>query len=70
MALGQKLPAEPQTPAPPPLVHVIEPGETIDKLSARFGVSIRDILSANANRDITGLKPGDSINVPLGPVNK
>ena len=66
LALGQSLPPEPQPPQPV-MSHIIEPGETIDKLAARYGLSIRDILSANANLNIMALKPGDAINVPTGP---
>jgi LysM repeat protein len=64
LAMGQQLPPETQPPSPPPIQHVVEPGETIDKLAARYGVSIRDILSANANVDFSKLKPGDSVLVP------
>jgi len=70
LALGQSLPAEPTAPPAPRVVHVIEPGETIDKLSARYGISIRDILSANANKDFDRLKPGDAIYVPAGSSGK
>jgi LysM repeat protein len=70
LAMGQELPPEPQPPVPPPIQHVIEPGETIDKLAARYGVSIRDILRANVNVDFSTLKPGDSVLVPSAPATK
>lgn len=66
VAAGQELPPEPP-PLPPPMhVHVIQPGETIDKLAARYGVSIREVLSANSGVNFNTLKPGDTVLVPLG----
>ena len=70
LAVGEELPPEPPPPPPPRRVHVIEPGETIDKLAARYGVSIREILAANANTDFNRLKPGDAILLPAGPTGK
>lgn len=69
-ALGQSVPEEPPTPAPLRMVHVIEPGETVNSLAARYGLSIRDIVAANANVNFTALKPGDSVFVPTGQPSK
>ncbi len=65
-ALGQSVPAEPPTPAPLRMVHIIEFGETLDQLAARYGLSIRDILAAHAHLDFTTLRPGDALLVPTG----
>jgi LysM repeat protein len=69
-ALGQELPPEPARPQPNPQVHQIEPGETIDRLAARYGVSVREILAANANLDFNKLRPGDTILLPARAVGK
>ncbi len=45
--------------------HRVEPGETVDKLQARYGISLGDILQANPGLDLTRVKPGDVIMVPI-----
>jgi len=66
LALGQELPPEPPPPPPPTIRHVVELGESIDKLALRYGVSIREILAANPGVDFNKVKPGDTLNVPVG----
>lgn len=60
---GQTL--EERAPAKPKIRHRVEPGETIDKLVARYGVSIREVLEANPGLDLRTVKPGDVILVPV-----
>jgi len=67
LAVGQELPPEPAPPPPPRQIHVVEPGETLDRLAARYGFSIREILAANANTDFNKIRPGDSIFLPVRP---
>lgn len=65
LAIGQPVIEEPP-PMPPVLVqHRMEPLDTLQSVAARFRVSVNDILSVNPGIDLSQLKPGDMIYVPL-----
>jgi hypothetical protein len=59
--------------APPPMppatqpaqTHAYAPGETIDMIAARYGVSPNAILNANPNININGLRSGTPIKIPI-----
>ena len=63
--LGGQRPAEPPAAqsAPAPF-HIIRNGDTIQRIATAYGTTIRDILSANGNRDIMLLRPGDPLFLP------
>ena len=54
------------TPAPTPVVYVVQSGDTLSKIASRFGVSLEDILDANADTitDPNKIKVGDRIVIP------
>lgn len=54
------------TPAPTPVVYVVQSGDTLSKIASRFGVSLQDILDANADTitDPNKIKVGDRIVIP------
>ena len=45
-------------------LHVIRNGDTLERLAAAYGTTVRDILSANGNRDVMRLRPGDPLYLP------
>jgi hypothetical protein len=67
--LGRAQPEPPPVPTPPaPLpVHAFTPGETIDQIAARYGVTPMSILNANTNIDINRLQRGTPIVIPRAP---
>ena len=67
VALGQESPPEPPAPPVPTIRHVVEAGESIDRLARRYDVSIREIIAANPGVDFNKVKPGDRLNVPSFP---
>lgn len=58
--------AQPSVPA----LHVIQNGDTLERLAAAYGTTVRDIISANGNRDVMRLRPGDQLAIPGAPVGK
>ncbi len=63
-------PAPPVPPAPPQSpaqVHAYSPGETVDFLAAKFGVTPTSILNANPNVNFNNLSRGTPINIPPPP---
>jgi len=59
-------PAPPVPPAPPQIqaIHTFSPGETVDMIAARYGVSANAIMSANPNLNFNVLSSGAQINIP------
>ncbi|HAP61926.1 MAG TPA: hypothetical protein DCR93_21305 [Cytophagales bacterium] len=58
-----------QAAARQPRKHVVEPGESLDKLSARFQVSIDAIVNANRDKlktwgSVQGFNAGEEIQIP------
>ena len=65
-------------PPPPPLppvpqqpqiqaVHTFTPGETMDMIAARYGVTVNAIVGANPNLNLNVLSSGAQINIPAAP---
>ena len=68
---GRTSAAEQPAPAPVsnPTTHVVESGESLSKLSQRFGVSIDALKAANASKlkrwgNIEGFNAGETITIP------
>ena len=58
-------PAPPVPPTPPIIqVHPYSPGETVDQIAAKYGISSADVLKANPNLNFNGLTKGTPINIP------
>jgi len=45
--------------------HLVRPGESVWKISQRYGVDHRAILAANKIRDYRSLRPGQRLIIPL-----
>jgi hypothetical protein len=65
-ASGERVPGEQPAPraAAPRVLHVIQSGDTLERLAAAYGTTVQDIVSANGNRDVMRLRPGDPLYVP------
>jgi murein DD-endopeptidase MepM/ murein hydrolase activator NlpD len=69
LACGGRSPA-PRSARPPPgsasaeVVHVMQPGETLYRLSQRYGVSVDAIVRANGIRDVSDVPVGARIRIP------
>jgi LysM repeat protein len=63
--LDRQAPApKPAAQAAPTTLHVIRNGDTLERLAAAYGTTVRDILSVNGNRDVMRLRPGDPLLLP------
>jgi len=62
-------PSPPPIPPPPPpsRVHAYAPGETIDMIATRYGVTTTAILNANPDVNFNGLTRGAAIRIPRQP---
>jgi LysM repeat protein len=62
-------PPLPPIPQPPPIqaVHTFAPGETMDIIAARYGVSVDAIANANPGMNLNVLSSGTQINIPGTP---
>ena len=67
--LGRAQPQPPPLPTPPVpgQIHSFSPGETIDQIATRYGVTPMAILNANTNIDINHLRSGTPILIPHSP---
>jgi LysM repeat protein len=67
--LGKAQPQPPPLPTPPvqSQIHAFSPGETIDQIASRYGVTPMAILNANTNLDINHLRSGTPIVIPHWP---
>jgi len=69
LAAGQELPPIPPdmqvTSAPPKKTYVVRPGDSVSVVSMIYGVPIGAIRAANPNLDLSRLRPGESLNIPL-----
>lgn len=54
--------------APKNVVHVVARGETLYRISKRYGASVESIMSANGIRDVTSVPIGARLLVPTGGV--
>jgi LysM repeat protein len=48
------------------IVYVIKPGDTLYRISLRYGIPLALILRANPYADIHNLKTGDKLCIPVG----
>lgn len=44
--------------------YIVKQNEQLSDIAGKFGISVEDILKVN-NYNLTNLKPGDKINVPI-----
>ena len=60
------VPATPPIPPVTPIVdvHPYSPGETVDQIAAKYGITSADLLNANSNVNFNGLVRGTPINIP------
>ena len=58
--------AERAEPAPRSVVHVVSRGETLYRISKRYGSSVEAIVSANAISDVHNVPVGARLVVPAG----
>jgi LysM repeat protein len=65
-ATGEHVPTEKPAPQPaaPRVLHVIQSGDTLERLAAAYGTTVQDIVAANGNRDVMRLRPGDPLYLP------
>jgi LysM repeat protein len=58
------------TTAPPPTQpagsYVVEPGDTLSVIAARFGVSVDALSQANGITDPNSIRPGQELVIPAG----
>jgi len=69
LAAGQDLPPDPTTAgsqAPPKKTYTVRPGDSASVVSMIYGIPVNALRVANPNKDLTRLKPGDSLNIPPG----
>ena len=65
-AAGQELPpSPPEMKLPPKKTYVIRPGDSASVVSLIYGIPVNALRAANPNTDITKLRPGDSLNIPI-----
>jgi LysM repeat protein len=62
-------PSPSPSPSPTPLVYVIQSGDTLSKIAAQFGVSLDDLIAANAETipDPDNIQVGDQLIIPTTP---
>ena len=67
VAAGQELPPDPATSGsqpPPKKTYTVRPGDSASVVSMIYGVPVNALRAANPNKDLTRLRPGDSLNIP------
>lgn len=54
-------------PLPTPQIYVVQPGDTLSKIAGRFGISLAELIAANAENlpDPNKLQIGDQIIIPV-----
>ncbi len=62
-------PPSTDTPAPPPprterIVHVVQPGESVSAIAARYGVSVNSVKWLNGLTDASVIHPGQELIIP------
>lgn len=62
-------PSPSPSPSPTPLVYVVQSGDTLSKIAAQFGVSLDDLIAANAETipDPDNIRVGDELIIPTAP---
>ncbi len=54
------------TPADAPVVHVVQSGDTLNRISQQYDVSVDDIMAANGLTDPNIIAVGQQLNIPVG----
>jgi LysM repeat protein len=69
LGLQPPVPPVPPVPQQPQIqaVHSFTPGETMDMIAARYGVTVNAIVGANPNLNLNVLSSGAQINIPSVP---
>lgn len=62
-ATPESTPAPP--PAPTPISYEVQPGDSLARISERFGVSVQAIVQANGIANPDRIQPGDVIVIPV-----
>jgi murein DD-endopeptidase MepM/ murein hydrolase activator NlpD len=57
------LPVEPQSP-PASLVHIVQPGETLFRIAAQYGLTVNELAQANGISDPTVIYGGQQLMIP------
>ena len=47
--------------------HVLKPGETLSSVARKYGVSVKDIISANSISDTANVRDGKELTIPSAP---
>ena len=72
LQIGQVICIPVTVPGPPPcpggILYVIAPGDTLFLLASRFGTTVQAILAANPGIDPNRLQVGQTICIPVSPV--
>jgi len=61
------LPTATPTPEPTPIIHTLQPGDTLIGLARKYGVTVQSIQEANGITDPRGLLVGQRIIIPTDP---
>lgn len=65
-ATATPVPAATATPATGEIVHVVQPGETLYRISRQYGVSVDAIAAANNIANVNRLNVGQRLVIPTG----
>lgn len=55
------------TPTPTPIIHVVQPGQTLYGVARLYGVTVSALSQANGLTLMSYLRPGDELIIPLDP---
>ena len=66
LALPTAAPPDTPTPSPPPVVHVVQPGETLIAIAIQYGVAVAALQSANGIDDPSALQVNQELIIPTG----
>jgi len=60
------VPVEAEASASEPVVHTVQPGETLNMISQQYDVSVDDIMAANGMTDPNFIGVGQQLTIPVG----
>ena len=66
LALPTAAPPDTPTPSPPPVVHVVQPGETLIAIAIQYGVTVAALQSVNGIDDPSALQVNQGLIIPTG----